>query len=126
MPPWLEALEQEAFETPWGALAPHEHLFAIPADAYIRWAVVPAASEAELLRIAVAPSARRQGHARQLMTFSEAFLRSQSIRDAYLEVRVSNVAARTLYESQGWSLQRLRPGYYADGEDAAIYGKVLS
>ena len=77
LPPWVETLDQTAFEGAWGPLADHEHLLAFPPHAYIRWSVIPAAQEAELLRIAVAPEARRQGHARRLLDASEALLRSE-------------------------------------------------
>jgi ribosomal-protein-alanine N-acetyltransferase len=106
-------------------LARHEHLFGLPPHAYIRWGVVPAAQEAELLRIAVAPEARRLGLGRRLLEASETFLLDQGITALYLEVRCSNQAARHLYESSGWALQRTRKAYYRDGEDAAIYWKPL-
>ena len=38
-----------------------------------------------------------------------------------LEVRVSNLKARKLYETLGFSTAGIRPSYYEDnGEDAAI------
>jgi ribosomal protein S18 acetylase RimI-like enzyme len=125
MPPWVETLERTAFEGPWGSLAHHEHIFGFPPHAYIRWSAVPAAHEAELLRLAVSPGARRRGLARQLLEVSEAFLRSEGIGTLFLEVRSSNQAARSLYEATGWKLQRARKAYYQDGEDALIYGKHL-
>jgi ribosomal protein S18 acetylase RimI-like enzyme len=124
-PRWVTDLEQTTFQDAWGPLAGHEHLLALEPEAYCRWAVVPAAQEAELLRIAVAPEARRRGQGRQLLEASEAFLLAQGIRLLHLEVRCSNQAARHLYESTGWTLQRIRTAYYRDGEDAAIYGKAL-
>lgn len=125
MPPWVELLERTAFDGPWGALEGHEHLFALPPQAYIRWSVVPVAQEAELLRVAVASEARRQGLARRLLEDSETWLRGQGIDTLYLEVRPSNQPARALYEAMGWTLQRKRKAYYRDGEDALIYGKRL-
>ncbi len=125
LPPWVEPMEAEVFGDPWGSLEPHEHLLAIAPQAFIRWSVLPAAGEAELLRVAVHPEARRQGLARQLMEASDAFLREAGIADLYLEVRTSNVPARTLYEALGWQMQRVRKAYYRDGEDAAIYWKRL-
>ena len=42
-------------------------------------------------------------------------------REATLEVRLSNVAARRLYEKYGFRPVGLRPNYYTDdGEDALI------
>ena len=125
MPVWVELLEHAAFGGPWGPLENHEHLLMIAPHAFIRWCAIPTADEAELLRIAVAPEARRQGFARKLMEASEAFLMGEGIDRLYLEVRTSNTPARTLYESMGWKLQRMRKAYYRDGEDAVIYWKQI-
>ena len=38
-----------------------------------------------------------------------------------IEVREGNQGARAFYEDAGLGLEGLRPGYYQDGEDAAIY-----
>ena len=74
LPTWVEHLEREVFTDPWGPLEAHEHLLGYPSCAYARWSVLPAAGEAELLRLAVAPAERRQGLARRLLEDSEAFL----------------------------------------------------
>ncbi len=136
MPPWVVSLEETTFQDPWGPLGNHEHLFGLQADsnynsgansyAYARWCAIPIAEEAELLRIAVTPQARRQGLARKLLEISEAFLAGEGINTFYLEVRTSNRPARALYESMGWKLQRTRKAYYRDGEDAVIYQKELA
>jgi [ribosomal protein S18]-alanine N-acetyltransferase len=121
----MEPLECEAFGKPWGPLETHEHLLVLEPHAFILWSAVPVAGEAGLLRIAVAPEARRQGLARRLMEASEAFLIPEGIDSLFLEVRVSNTSARALYEAMGWREQRLRKAYYPDGEDAVIYWKQL-
>ena len=48
-------------------------------------------------------------------------LARDGIEVLHLEVRLSNGAARALYESEGWVYQGLRQGYYRDGESAALY-----
>lgn len=126
LPGWLEALERETFGGTWGPLADHERIWAAEGEAFARWGAVPAAGEAELLRIAVAPPARRRGLARDLLRAAEADLRARGVRALRLEVRVSNAAARALYEAEGWRMEGLRPRYYGDGEDAALYGKDLA
>jgi ribosomal protein S18 acetylase RimI-like enzyme len=126
LPAWAEALDREVFGSPWGPLGDLERIWAAEGEAFARWSAVPAAEEAELLRIAVAPAARRRGLARDLLAASEAGLRAAGIRFLHLEVRVSNDAARTLYEGAGWRMEGLRPRYYQDGEDAALYGKDLA
>jgi len=121
VPQWLEALEAEAFGKPWGPLEGGEHLWAVPGAGFARWQVIPAAQEAELVRIAVAPAARRKGHGAALLRHSVAVLTRMKIATLYLEVRVSNLSARALYEKEGWTCMGLRKGYYRDGEDAALY-----
>lgn len=125
LPAWLESLDAEAFGSAWGPLADHEALWASEGQAFARWSLVPSAAEAELLRIAVAPGARRKGLARELLRRCEAALEELGIRWLRLEVRVSNVAARALYEREGWAFEGLRPAYYRNGEDAALYLKWL-
>ena len=125
LPQWVESLERMTFEAPWGALEHHECLLGLPPHAYARWSAIPAAQEAELLRLAVSREARRQGLARHLLEASEAHLRSLGIATLHLEVRPSNQAARILYEAMDWKVQRTRKAYYQDGEDALIYQKTL-
>jgi ribosomal-protein-alanine N-acetyltransferase len=126
-PAWIEALERPVFGEVWEPqpLASHEVLFVLEPFAYARWSVVPAAGEAELLRIAVAMESRKRGHARNLMAFAEMALVQEGITTLHLEVRVSNQAARSLYESMGWICQHVRKAYYRDGEDAVLYRKDL-
>ncbi|MBI4913317.1 MAG: GNAT family N-acetyltransferase [Acidobacteria bacterium] len=123
LPGWLEALEAEAFGASWGPLTDQETLWAEEGKAFARWSFVPATGEAELLRIAVAPSARRRGLARGLLQAGEAGLAATGIQWLRLEVRSSNAAARVLYEAEGWTLEGTRLRYYRDGEDAALYVK---
>ena len=125
LPEWIERLEAATFGDSWGVLGDHERIWTEPPDGFARWMVVPEAGEAELLRIAVDPSARRKGLGRTLLRAAEADLRNLGIRSLHLEVRLSNTAARALYESEGWQPQGRRPRYYSDGEDAALYAKEI-
>ena len=125
LPSWAEALDQAALGSIWGPLEEEEYLGILPECAFIRWRLVPVVNEAELLRLAVSTEARRQGHARQLLSDSEVMLASNGITELHLEVRVSNIAARALYESVGWRFQGIRKAYYRDGEDAALYRRDL-
>ncbi|MAP60843.1 MAG: ribosomal-protein-alanine acetyltransferase, partial [Halieaceae bacterium] len=70
------------------------------------------------LRVLV--SERRQGLGRQLLWASLTAL--GDVGAVELEVRSSNVAARALYKSLGFSETGLRPKYYAtpDGREDAI------
>ena len=84
--------------------------------------------EAHILKIGVAPEARRQGIATRLMQFAIARGVERGMRSAYLEVRRSQVSAQSLYERVGFMRSGLRPNYYTkeDGyeqetEDALLY-----
>jgi [ribosomal protein S18]-alanine N-acetyltransferase len=73
--------------------------------------------ELHVTTLAVRPERRRRGYARALLervlaAFPEA-------RRVQLEVRPTNTAARTLYESLGFVTTGLRPRYYGD-EDALL------
>jgi ribosomal-protein-alanine N-acetyltransferase len=84
------------------------------------------ADELHVHNLAVAPERRRQGLARRLLrTAIDAALRAGG-RRALLEVRDGNVAARRLYESEGFSVVGRRRSYYADPmEDAVVMSRAL-
>lgn len=94
-----------------------------PALAYALWWDV--AGELSLLTIGTAPAARRRGLARALVERMLAEGRASGATECFLEVRPSNVAARTLYEHTGFERFDVRPRYYADGEDAWILRVAL-
>lgn len=75
--------------------------------------------EIELRWLAVRPDARRAGYAGLLV---DALLAaSHELRaSVFLEVRVSNAAARALYTSRGFVVAGRRARYYRDGEDALV------
>lgn len=125
LPAWIEALERRVFGEAWGPLDSDEVLWALPETAYARWRQSPVVGEGELLRIAVAPEARGQGHARRLLREGHERLGAEGLDTLFLEVRVSNAAARALYASEGWAEVGLRRAYYRDGEDAALYRRDL-
>ncbi len=75
--------------------------------------------EAELLRIAVAPAARRRGYGRRLLERLLVELCRHSITVLHLEVSAANSAALKFYETLGFSPTGRRPGYYDQGRTAA-------
>lgn len=124
-PAWMETLDRACFGEEWGTLGEREWALALPSIAYALWSVIPALGEAELLRVAVEPTQRRDGLGRRLLKASEHLLRDEGVHTLLLEVRISNEAARALYESLGWKQNGMRKAYYKDGEDAALYRKEL-
>lgn len=129
----IAALEQQCFSDPWSeaAIAPELEnplslwLVAEQGDTvlgYIGSQSVP--PEADMMNLAVAPEARRQGIAEALVHALEAALREKGTESLTLEVRVSNLPARTLYEKLGFEPVGLRKNYYFHPkEDACILRK---
>jgi ribosomal protein S18 acetylase RimI-like enzyme len=124
LPDWVIRLDRTAFGEAWKAPAPHEVLWLIPEVAFARWACVPAASEADLLRIAVDPAHRGGGLGRRLLEACQQALEEEGLVNLFLEVRPSNTTAISLYRACGWKACGLRPRYYPDGEDAALYQRL--
>jgi ribosomal-protein-alanine N-acetyltransferase len=79
-----------------------------------------AVDEAEILTLAVAPAARRQGMGRAILRAATAACGTRGAARLVLEVSAANHAARTLYETSGFTRVGLRRRYYADGADALI------
>ena len=69
-----------------------------------------AADEVEVLTLATAPGARRQGLARKLLT--QALAAQDGAAACFLEVAASNAPARALYASLGFAQMGTRRGYY--------------
>ncbi len=124
LPDWVARLDRTAFGSAWKAPAPHEAVWVVPGLAFARWALVPAAGEAELLRIAVDPAHRGRGLGRRLLEACQRDLAAEGLVHLFLEVRVSNADAIRLYRACGWEPCGRRPGYYTDGEDAALFQRV--
>lgn len=78
------------------------------------------ADEAEVLNLAVAPLARRKGQGGSLLKAALEEFRAHGANRVYLEVRESNLAARTFYGKHGFSQTGKRPKYYRRPEEAAI------
>jgi ribosomal-protein-alanine N-acetyltransferase len=78
------------------------------------------AGELQIQNLATLPEMRRRGIAARLLNHAIARSRPHGLNSIWLEVRVSNRAAITLYERFGFSVNGTRSAYYPDGEDALI------
>lgn len=77
--------------------------------------------EADITNVAVDPDRRRQGIGKMLLRELLAKAGELGIRRIFLEVRVSNTAARALYEQAGFRTVDVRKNYYEKPkEDAYI------
>ena len=83
--------------------------------------------EASIVNIATHPDFRRRGCASAIINALEEFLSSKNVQNIFLEVRVSNMPARTLYEGKGFRTVGTRKNYYRfPTEDAAVMLKTIS
>ena len=121
IPSWIGNIERTCFGEAWSSMCENEHIWAIPFVGFARWKLAASIQEAELLRIGVANNSRRNGYGRAILQYSQSQIANLGINHLFLEVRVSNVAARSLYQSEGWVCMSLRSHYYCDGEDAMNY-----
>lgn len=78
------------------------------------------ADEMEILNLAVASAARRQGIGSQLLREAMRWGARNGISKAYLEVRASNAAARQFYAVHGFWATGVRAKYYRDPVDDAV------
>ena len=85
------------------------------------------ANELEILNFAVRPEKRQRGFGLALLEEAFAWGRQLSAEKAFLEVRVSNLAAIRFYEHNGFEVTGQRPRYYsAPIEDALVLTAVLA
>jgi ribosomal-protein-alanine N-acetyltransferase len=128
--PALTRIERRCFSDPWSEAGILESIqsettFALVAEndggelGYLMARL--SGEEGEILNLAVLPEHRRQGVGRELLERGLALLIGRGVREAYLEVRESNLAARGLYMSYGFRPVGVRPHYYRNpAEDALV------
>jgi ribosomal-protein-alanine N-acetyltransferase len=127
----VQRIERASFTTPWPAYAYRQeidtnrlahYIVARAADEIVgfagMWMMV---DQAHVTTFAVDPKWRRKGIGAQMVRALLQMARPLGARQATLEVRLSNLAARRLYEKFGFRPVGIRPRYYSDdGEDALI------
>jgi tRNA threonylcarbamoyladenosine biosynthesis protein TsaB len=129
----LAALHAQAFDKAWdasalGALLQSPGVFAFHSLSGFVLARA-AGDEAEILTIAVAPTARRRGLARVLMQVAASHAAGLGAQTVFLEVGTQNEAALALYHGLGFEQAGSRKGYYAGvsgaGGDALLLKAAL-
>ena len=130
------AIENAVYTHPWtrgnfmDSLNAGYHCWVAECDgALVGYCVVAfAANEAHLLNLSVAAAWQRIGLGRAMLEFAINLAKDAAARRIFLEVRVSNVAARALYTRCGFSEIGTRRGYYAahgGREDARVLELAL-
>jgi [ribosomal protein S18]-alanine N-acetyltransferase len=127
----VQLIERASFTTPWPPQAYRQELESNRLAAYLVgliggevvayggiWLMV---DEAHITTFAVHPRYRRRRIGERLLLSLLDLSLDRHAREATLEVRLSNLAARRLYEKYGFRPVGIRPRYYSDnGEDALI------
>lgn len=81
---------------------------------------------ADILTVCIDPTYRRKGYAESLLCFCLEQMKINGVEKVFLEVRESNLAARTLYEKVGFTYFNKRVNYYKDPtEDAFVMIKEM-
>ena len=85
-----------------------------------------AADELEILNLAVAPAARRQGVGKALLQGVLTHAAARGVHQVFLEVRALNFAAQGFYQAQGFAIAGRRANYYTSpAEDALLLARSL-
>lgn len=129
------AIEMECFSVPWSLdsietelLNEDKKLYYVVEDGngvvgYAgAWLVY---DEGQITNIAIRPSARRQGFGAKLTSalIEECFKRG--MHEIFLEVRISNLSALSLYRKLGFTVKGMRKNYYSEPkEDAYIMSLI--
>ena len=126
----LAAVHAEAFPRPWPAeafagLLRQSGVVALACgdDGFVLLRRV--LDEAEVLTLAVRPSARRRGLGRTLMAGGAALMAGLGVAELRLEVADDNAAARALYTGLGFAAVGVRRGYYLRAAGIPLGDAVL-
>ena len=124
------AVEHDSFLTPWSRSAFEEELAQNRLARYIvavengeivgyagTWLVI---NEAHVTNVAVSGQRRREGIGRLLMQKLMELARDNDMESMTLEVRVSNAAARHLYQQLGFVEAGIRKNYYTETKEDAL------
>jgi ribosomal-protein-alanine N-acetyltransferase len=126
----VHAIERASFTTPW---PPHAYQSEIEMNRLARYVVARVedevvayagmwimVDEAHITTFAVHPAWRRQRLGERLLLAILDSAIARGAREATLEVRLSNLPARRLYEKYGFRPVGLRPRYYSDNNEDAL------
>ncbi len=89
------------------------------------FAIGNAEGVAHITTFGVAPEHRRRGLAAMLLGHLENRLRDKGYSTVVLEVRVSNLAAQSLYRKAGYTCVQRLARYYSNGEDGFMMTRSL-
>lgn len=130
---WMDAVlavEQQAYTHPWSRVnfldsirSGYQAQVLVGDDSLIGYFVaMKGVDEVHLLNITVAPACQRQGWSRVMLDALATWSRGQGAQWLWLEVRVSNARAHSVYLAHGYQRVGLRKAYYPafEGREDAI------
>ena len=128
--PAVHAIERASFSSPW---PPHAYQTELETNRMAHYLVARIGGqlvayggmwlmvdEAHITTFAVHPAWRRQRLGERLLLAFLDLAVDRGAHEATLEVRLSNIAARRLYEKYGFRPVGLRPRYYSDDHEDAL------
>lgn len=126
----VHAIERASFSTPW---PPHAYRSELETNRLATYLVVRAddaivafggiwlmVDEAHVTTFAVHPAWRRRRVGERLILALLDLALERHANEATLEVRLSNLPARRLYEKYGFRPVGVRPRYYSDDQEDAL------
>ncbi|EOH99132.1 ribosomal-protein-alanine acetyltransferase [Enterococcus moraviensis ATCC BAA-383] len=76
--------------------------------------------EVEITHVAIQKAFQKQGYGSQLIDQMISYVLEQEVSQVFLEVRESNVQAKSLYEKKGFNTINRRKNYYNHPKEAGI------
>ena len=136
--PQMMDIERGVFEYPWSASQMKDSILSAHTETWglldlnnrlIAFAIVSVIfDEAEILNFSVAKADQYQGFGQKLLAYLMNHLSYKQIEKLFLEVRVSNIAAISIYKKYGFEQISIRKNYYRVGdnhEDALVLQAIL-
>lgn len=136
--PQMMDIEREVFEYPWSASQMKDSILSAHTETWglfdlnyqlIAFAVISVIfDEAEILNFSVAKSYQYQGFGQKLLAYLMNHLSYKQIEKLFLEVRVTNIPAISIYRKYGFEEISVRKNYYRVGdtrEDALVLQATL-
>lgn len=121
--------------SPWSSMQwledlalPHSHYFIYEENEQIVGALAchSVCDEVEVMQVMVHPNQQQKGIGQQLMQALEEYSKIATIETIFLEVRVSNETAKSIYQKNGFEVAGIRKNYYYHPtEDALVMLKKV-
>ena len=126
-------IEQQSFSVPWSLEsvlaelegADNKLYMVICEDNHIvgyagAWLVY---DEGQITNIAIIPSARGKGYGSEL---TKQLIDERGMHEIFLEVRISNLPALSMYRNLGFSVKGIRKDYYSEPKEDAYIMSLVS